>query len=139
MDGAKDWVFIAVVLVILGYILPMLYITLLPTVSIHWIDSLLFTLLGTPSIGSVSFVWWLLPLPLIFAIISWAGFSYRPRLAFLRIGFYPTSLLVILLLIFLVYIATFRIIILPINGIAFTCAALAAHQARKRLSKNNLD
>ncbi len=135
MDGAKDWVFIAVVLVIFGYILPMFYITLFPTVTIHWIDSLLFAFLMTPSIGSVSFVWLLLPLPLIFAIIGWAGFSYRPRLAFLRIGFYPTSLLVILLLILVVYIAAFRVILIPINGIAFTCAALAAHQARKKFPK----
>ncbi|MFX1343058.1 MAG: hypothetical protein ACFFAL_10265, partial [Promethearchaeota archaeon] len=101
----------------------------------HWIDSLLLTFLKTPGMGSVSFVWLLLPFPLIFAIIGWAGFSYRPRLAFLRIGFYPTSLLVILLLILLVYIATFRIILIPINGITFTCAALAAHQARKKLPK----
>ena len=98
----------------------------------HWIDSLLIAFLATPSIGSVSFIWWLLPIPLILAIIGWAGFSYRPPLAFLRIGFYPTSLLVILLLIVSVYIATFRIIFFPINAIAFTFAALAANQAKKR-------
>jgi len=105
LDGAKGWVFIAVVLVILGYFLPMLYITI-PTITIHWIDSLLITFLETPSIGTPSFVWWLFPIPLILAIIGWAGFSYRPRLAFLRIGFYPTSILVILLLIFSVYLAS---------------------------------
>jgi len=132
LNGAKDWVFIAVILVILGYFLPMLYITLLPTITIHWIDSLLITFLATPSIGTPSFIWWLFPIPLILAIIGWGGFSYRPRLAFLRIGFYPTSLLVILLLIFSVYIGTFRIIFIPINAIAFTFAALAAHQAKKR-------
>lgn len=112
----------------------MLYITLLPTITLHWIDSLLIAFLATPSIGTPSFIWWLLPIPLILAIIGWAGFSYRPRLAFLRIGFYPSSLLVILLIILLVYIATFRMILIPINAVVFTFAALAAHQARKRQS-----
>lgn len=115
----------------------MCYITL-PTITIHWIDSLLIAFLATPSIGTPSFVWWLLPLPLVLAIIGWAGFSYRPRLAFLRIGFYPTSILVILLLILSLYLASISIIelFIPINAIAFTFAALAAHQAKKRLTSH---
>ncbi len=111
----------------------MLYITWLPTITVHWIDSLLIAFLETPNIGTPSFVWWLLPIPLILAVIGWACFSYRPRLVFLRIGFYSTSLLVILLLIVLVYIATFQIIFIPINAIAFIFAALAAHQAKRGL------
>jgi hypothetical protein len=128
-------VFIAVILVFLGYFLPMFYITL-PTITIHWIDSLLITFLATPSIGTPSFVWWLLLFPLVLAIIGWVGFSFRPRLAFLRIGFYPTSILVILLLILSVYLASISIIelFIPINAIAFTFAAFAAHQAKKGLS-----
>ncbi|MFX1566453.1 MAG: hypothetical protein ACFFCH_10725 [Promethearchaeota archaeon] len=135
MNGSKDWVFIAVILVFLGYFLPMCYITV-PTLTIHWIDSLLIAFLATPSIGTPSFVWWLIPIPLVFAIIGWAGFSYRSRLAFLRIGFYPTSCLVILLLIISVYLALMSTIdlFIPVNAIAFTFAALAAHQAKNRRS-----
>jgi hypothetical protein len=130
--GEKDWVFVACVLVIVGYILPMFYVSLEPMLSFHWIDSLLITFLATLGAGSFSFLWFLLPVPLALAIIGWVGVSVRPRLIFLRIGFYPSSLLVILLLILSIYLATFHVLFVPVNAIAFTCAALAAHQSRKR-------
>ena len=137
MNSSKNWVLIAVILVVLGYFLPMFNITLFPPITIQGTDSIFvtFVITLTSTTRNPAGLWILIQIPLILALICGLGFFDRTSLTLLRIGFYPTSFLVITLLIIPVYTArmTNNEIFIPLNTIVFVFAALAAHQAKRKL------
>ena len=126
------------IFVVLGYILPLFNITLFSPIIMQATDSLFVTFVKTLTsiTGNPVGLWILLQIPLILAGICGLGFFDRPSPTLLRIGFYPTSFLTILLVIIPLYTTrmTNNEIFIPINTIVFIFAALAAHQAKRKLS-----
>jgi hypothetical protein len=128
MDRGRVWVFVALCMVLIGFGLPMLQIRLLPTVEVMWIPSL-FIIALTPWSG----FWFLEWVPLILAVIGWAGFTVWRRVAFLRYGFGPIIIVVGVLIVVAIFMALYAYLLLVFNCIPFVIASLVSHQAKRTL------
>lgn len=126
----RGWLAIALITAIIGYIIPLLHFRLAPTIQFFWGDSLL-TMTAFSWLTDTSwFFRILLPLPLILAIIGWAGFLKSKNAWHLRYGFWPILATGVVFASIAIYTSLYGEPILPLNSVAFFVSALASHSTK---------
>lgn len=126
----KGWITFAPILALIGYIIPLLHIQFFPVIHFYWGYSLLSITIVSWLTDTSIFFRLLLPLPLVLALIGWAGYLMSENKWHLRCGFIPILGVGIVFVIIAIYVALYGEVLLPLNCIAFFASAFASHRAK---------